>query len=165
MEIKVRSKSQFKRLSIDSRRQTPMQKCQTLDVLRIPEQFKDKEPKVESKEAMEQLQKQVVLVMDEFKKGQKNDLCKLNSLIGDLVSKDSIYQEQCNFLYLSFMMLMRTPIYTQLRQAKKSSSPSTILDQLLENASLLSQPQSAQKLKTNLFNTMFDFRRFCNNSP
>jgi hypothetical protein len=29
--------------------------------------------------------------MDEFKKGQKNDLCKLNSLIGDLVSKDSIY--------------------------------------------------------------------------
>jgi len=57
MEIKVRSKSQFKRLSIDSRRQTPMQKCQTLDVLRIPEQLKDKEPKVESKEAMEQLQK------------------------------------------------------------------------------------------------------------
>lgn len=29
--------------------------------------------------------------MDEFKKGQKNDLGKLNSLIGDLVSKDSIY--------------------------------------------------------------------------
>jgi len=57
MEIKVRSKSQFKRLSIDSRRQTPMQKCQTLDVLRIPEQFKDKEPKVESKEALEQLQR------------------------------------------------------------------------------------------------------------
>ncbi len=57
MEIKVRSKSQFKRLSIDSRRQTPMQKCQTVDVLRIPEQLKDIEPKVESKEAMEQLQK------------------------------------------------------------------------------------------------------------
>lgn len=76
--------------------------------------------------------------MDEFKKGQKNDLCKLNSLIGDLISKDRIYEEQCNFLYLSFMMLMRTPLYTQLRQAKKSSSPSIILDQLLENASLLS---------------------------
>ena len=68
MEIKVSSKSQFKRLSIDSRRQTPMQKCKTLDVLRIPEQLTD----------------------------------------------------------------------TQLRQAKKSSSPSSILDQLLENASLLS---------------------------
>ena len=77
------------------------------------------------------------MLVDEFKKGQKNDLCKLNSLIGDLVSKDSLYYEQCNFLYLSFMMLMKTPIYAQLRQAKKSSFP-TILDQLLENASLLS---------------------------
>lgn len=57
MDIKVRSKSQFKRLSIDSRRQTPMQKCQTLDVLRIPEQLKNIEAKVESKEAMEQLQR------------------------------------------------------------------------------------------------------------
>lgn len=75
--------------------------------------------------------------------------------------------EHCNFVYLALMLLFRSHSYPAVKENKKSAD--FILENIIENSSILIQGETTllerrPKFKSNLFGSIFEFRRVCNTS-
>lgn len=73
--------------------------------------------------------------------------------------------EHCNFVYMSLMLLFRSQCYPVVMENKKSAD--FILENIIENSFILIQGESTllerkPKFKSNLFGSIFEFRRVCN---